>query len=116
MPEKTVFALCKAITWRIPTDHRKSIIFDAGEKRERAIESCQESRLFQQKRKQAKENPSGRNRRGFQIKPGAHLLSHPLAGAVPSALEGFTSGFGMGPGVSPLNEAPDIIISTDGLA
>ena len=28
------------------------------------------------------------------------LLSHTLACAVPSALEGLTSGFGMGPGVS----------------
>ena len=33
--------------------------------------------------------------------PGSDLLSHPVAQAVPSALEGLTSGFGMGPGVSP---------------
>ena len=32
---------------------------------------------------------------------GGVLLSHPLARAVPSALEGLASGFGMGPGVSP---------------
>jgi hypothetical protein len=32
---------------------------------------------------------------------GGVLLSHTLAGAVPSALEGLASGFGMGPGVSP---------------
>jgi hypothetical protein len=32
---------------------------------------------------------------------GGDLLSHPVAGAVPSAREGLTSGFGMGPGVSP---------------
>src|SRR6266498_3811896 len=32
---------------------------------------------------------------------GSDLLSHPVARAVPSALEGLTSGFGMGPGVSP---------------
>jgi hypothetical protein len=32
---------------------------------------------------------------------GGVLLSHILAGAVPSALEGLASGFGMGPGVSP---------------
>ncbi len=25
-----VFALCREITWREPTDHRKSKIFDAG--------------------------------------------------------------------------------------
>ena len=32
---------------------------------------------------------------------GGVLLSHTLAGAVPSALEGLASGFGMLPGVSP---------------
>ncbi len=32
---------------------------------------------------------------------GSDLLSHPVARAVPSALEGLTSGFGMGPGVPP---------------
>ena len=32
---------------------------------------------------------------------GGVLLSHILADAVPSALEGLASGFGMGPGVSP---------------
>ena len=32
---------------------------------------------------------------------GGVLLSHTLAGAVPSALKGLASGFGMGPGVSP---------------
>jgi hypothetical protein len=31
---------------------------------------------------------------------GGVLLSHILSGAVPSALAGLTSGFGMGPGVS----------------
>ena len=31
---------------------------------------------------------------------GGDLLSHPVARAVPSALEGLTAGFGMGPGVS----------------
>jgi len=33
--------------------------------------------------------------------PGSVLLSHPVARAVPSALEGLTAGFGMEPGVSP---------------
>ena len=32
---------------------------------------------------------------------GSDLLSHSVSGAVPSALEGLTSGFGMGPGVPP---------------
>jgi hypothetical protein len=31
---------------------------------------------------------------------GGVLLSHPVSGAVPSALGGLASGFGMGPGVS----------------
>ncbi len=31
---------------------------------------------------------------------GGVLLSHPVSGAVPSALRGLASGFGMGPGVS----------------
>ena len=38
--------------------------------------------------------------------PGTDLLSHTLAGAVSSALEGLTSGFGMEPGVSPPVWAP----------
>ena len=41
-------------------------------------------------------------------KPGDDLLSHPGAGAVPSALVGLTALFGMGRGVSPLLESPDI--------
>ncbi len=32
---------------------------------------------------------------------GGVLLSHPVSRAVPSALKGLASGFGMGPGVSP---------------
>ena len=32
---------------------------------------------------------------------GGVLLSHPVTRAVPSALKGLASGFGMGPGVSP---------------
>ena len=41
-------------------------------------------------------------RRAFSVwLSGGVLLSHTLAGAVPSALEGLASGFGMGPGVSP---------------
>src|SRR5438876_330971 len=39
----------------------------------------------------------------FQVREclGGDLLSHPVTRAVPSALEGLTSGFGMGPGVPP---------------
>ena len=32
---------------------------------------------------------------------GDGLLSHALSGVVPSALQGLTAGFGMGPGVAP---------------
>ena len=39
-------------------------------------------------------------RRALQVSGGV-LLSHAVAHAVPSALEGLTSGFGMGPGGSP---------------
>src|SRR5688572_31309270 len=39
--------------------------------------------------------------------PGSDLLSHPVARAVPSAVEGLTAGFGMGPGVSPLLWPPE---------
>ena len=42
------------------------------------------------------------SRRGFSyltLNVGGDLLSHTLTSAVPSALEGLASGFGMGPGV-----------------
>ena len=51
---------------------------------------------------------AGNAGRGFRVEAptcglvsGGVLLSHPLSRAVPSALEGLASGFGMGPGVSP---------------
>ena len=47
----------------------------------------------------AKKPPQGSG--FFEINPGTDLLSHPRWRAVPSALEGLTSGFGMGPGVTP---------------
>jgi hypothetical protein len=37
----------------------------------------------------------------YMFMSGGVLLSHTVPGAVPSALVGLTSGFGMGPGVSP---------------
>ena len=37
----------------------------------------------------------------FVLVSGGVLLSHAVSRAVPSALVGLTSGFGMGPGVSP---------------
>jgi hypothetical protein len=47
----------------------------------------------------------------LQINPGTDLLSHPRWKAVPSALEGLTSGFGMGPGVTPPPWAPGNFVS-----
>ena len=44
----------------------------------------------------------------FYKNPGGDLLSHPVAQAVPSAVEGLTAGFGMGPGVSPPLWPPEI--------
>ena len=41
------------------------------------------------------------SRRALQLTPGGVLLSHTVSRAVPSALEGLTSLFGMGRGVSP---------------
>src|SRR5215211_2344408 len=49
-------------------------------------------------RETTKRRPTGRR---FVKSLGGDLLSHPASRAVPSALEGLTSGFGMGPGVSP---------------
>ena len=45
-----------------------------------------------------------------KVKPGNVLLSHPVSGAVPSVLEGLTSVFGMGTGVTPPLEPPSLII------
>src|SRR5260370_41364419 len=42
----------------------------------------------------------------FYVVSGGVLLSHTVSRAVPSALEGLTSGFGMGPGVSPPPKPP----------
>ena len=39
--------------------------------------------------------------RALHVNPGGDLLSHTVTSAVPSALEGLTSVFGMGTGVAP---------------
>src|SRR5262249_59667702 len=46
---------------------------------------------------------AARAKRGRPVRRclGSDLLCHPVARAVPSALEGLTAGFGMGPGVPP---------------
>ena len=43
--------------------------------------------------------------------PGNELLSHRVAPAVPSPLEGLTAGFGMWPGVSPPLWSPGILLA-----
>ncbi len=48
----------------------------------------------------------------IQKKPGNDLLSHLVPQAVPSALKGFTSVFGMGTGVSPLLWLPEKCLIT----
>ena len=45
--------------------------------------------------------PAGAGGLDLVVLSGGVLLSHTLAGAVPSALWVLASGFGMGPGVSP---------------
>ena len=47
------------------------------------------------------EKPRPGDRTGLRYLRGSDLLSHPVSRAVPSALEGLTSLFGMGRGVSP---------------
>jgi hypothetical protein len=46
---------------------------------------------------------------------GSDLLSHSVSRAVPSALEGLTSGFGMGPGVPPPPWPPKHLVPDQGL-
>src|SRR3954453_4569192 len=48
-----------------------------------------------------KARPGMSGRAFAYVESGGVLLSHTLPGAVPSALEGLASGFGMRPGVSP---------------
>ncbi len=44
----------------------------------------------------------------FLVLSGGVLLSHAVTRAVPSALKGLASGFGMGPGVSPSTWPPKL--------
>ena len=55
-----------------------------------------------------KENPASLlHETGFEDRPGGVLLSHSLTQAVPSALEGLTSEFGMGSGMAPPTLPPE---------
>jgi hypothetical protein len=47
--------------------------------------------------------------RGSDCYPGSDLLSHTVTSAVPSALEGLTSVFGMGTGVAPPALPPGLV-------
>ena len=46
----------------------------------------------------------------FRFTPGSDLLSHTVTSAVPSALEGLTTVFGMGTGVAPPASPPGILM------
>jgi hypothetical protein len=63
-------------------------------------------RLMRRKRRKEK-SPEAFLLRGFGNKPGNDLLSHARARAVPSALEGLTSEFGMGSGMAPPTSSPE---------
>ncbi len=45
-----------------------------------------------------------------ELLAGTDLLSRGLAARVPSALAGLTTGFGMGPGISPPLQAPEELL------
>ena len=63
---------------------------------------CQTRNIFKDDTGPGKsERPRATSREAFQINPGDDLLSHPVAQAVSSALEGLTSVFEMGTGVTP---------------
>ena len=48
---------------------------------------------------------------GFNFNPGNVLLSHTVSRVVPSAMEGLTSEFGMGSGVSPSLWSPENLMT-----
>src|SRR5688500_20179286 len=68
--------------------------------------SANRSRMFGLLASTEKETPGSSNGPGRQIYPGNDLLSHAVTSAVPSALEGLTSVFGMGTGVAPPVKSP----------
>ena len=51
--------------------------------------------------------------RGFVVNPGGVLLSHTVPRAVPLALEGLTSEFGMGSGMTPPTLPPKTFRSSE---
>ena len=59
-------------------------------------------------------NPAGRTTTPTTLNVGGDLLSHTLTSAVPSALEGLASGFGMGPGVPPPPQPPTTLSVING--
>src|SRR5574337_1872216 len=71
--------------------------------------TCQRRRLAQKRNALTKPSVGA-----FQKTPGGDLLSRAVAHAVPSALEDFTSVFGMGTGVSPPLWPPGILHKLSG--
>ena len=68
------------------------------EERAAAVDVKRLAKSEQRARNAIEGHPCGRP--SIEKMSGGVLLSHSLSGAVPSALNGLTSGFGMGPGVS----------------
>ncbi len=60
-----------------------------------------ESRKSMQKGEKRRKAPTAEVGAFLESMFGCVLLSHTVTSAVPSALKGLASGFGMGPGVSP---------------
>ena len=56
---------------------------------------------------ESRNEKAGEEPRPFHFYPGDDRLSRPVAGAVPWALEGLTTVFGMGTGVSPPVRSPE---------
>jgi hypothetical protein len=57
-----------------------------------------------------RKSPEAKTASGLIDKPGNDLLSHARARAVPSALEGLTSEFGMGSGMAPPTSSPEKLL------
>jgi hypothetical protein len=89
---------------------RKTAVSASGQSAAESPARMRQARLARQARRPGPSLPRkdlrnaetpARIRRGFSMNWGGDLLSHPVSRAVPSALEGLTSLFGMGRGVAP---------------
>ena len=61
---------------------------------------------------ESRNEKAGEEPRPFHFYPGDDRLSRPVAGAVPWALEGLTTVFGMGTGVAPPVRSPENLESS----